>query len=53
MISRQLMRQPDDEALTDFAEHYQKQGKTAYPLAKALIFVQISPTTGMSVAWGL
>ena len=40
----------DAAALIELSEHYQNHGKTAYPEAEALIFVQISPTTGMGIA---
>ena len=40
----------DEAALKKVSEHYQKHGKTAYPAAEALIFVQISPTTGKGIA---
>ena len=40
----------DAAALKELSEHYQNHGKTAYPETEALIFVQISPTTGMGIA---
>ena len=40
----------DEAALKEVSEYYQKHGKTAYPEAEALIFVQVSPTSGMGIA---
>ena len=34
----------DEAALKEVSEYYQKYGKTAFPEAEALIFVQVSST---------
>ena len=40
----------DESALKQVSEYHQKHGKTAYPEAESLIFVQVSPTSGMGIA---
>ena len=40
----------DEAALKEVSEYCQKNDKRAYQKAEALIFVQISPTTGMGIA---
>ena len=40
----------NEAALKEVSEYYQKYGKTAYPEAEALIFVQVSSTSGMGIA---
>ncbi len=40
----------DEAALKEVSEYYQKYGKTAYPEAEALIFVQVSRTSGMGIS---
>ena len=40
----------NEAALKEVSEYYQKYGKTAFPEAEALIFVQVSSTWGMGTA---
>ena len=44
------MLQSDEAAFKEVSKYHQKYGKRAYSEAEALIFVQISLTTGMGIA---